>query len=84
MRIPNVEIGLAREVLHGQSIAFDGREDNLTAFLATEFVVSPCDFQAGGQALDVPFEGTRVGFVEVVEVEHELSLGDAKTPKLLR
>src|SRR5215204_1409878 len=80
--VPDLEIGLAGEVLHRLSIALDGSDDNLTAFFATEFVVSSGDFQASGQALDIPLEGTGVGFVKVVEVEHELSLRRGENPKI--
>src|SRR5918993_3528771 len=75
MRVPDIEIVLARKFLHRPSIGSRGSQHNLTAFFPTVSAVPPSDLQAGGQALDVPFEGTGVGFVEVVEVEDKAPLG---------
>jgi hypothetical protein len=43
--------------------------------LGGEAVVAAGHDQAGGQPLDVPFEGARQGLVEVVEVEDQAALG---------
>ena len=67
--VPDGEIALSREPGHRLAIAGGGGEHDLPSLLRAEPVVAAGYRQARRQPLHVPLERSRMGLVEVVDVE---------------
>ena len=84
MGVPDGQVALRGEFPHGGSVAVGGTKHNLATLFYGIAVVAAGDLEAGGETLDIPFEWSGMGFVEVVQVKNQLPLRRGKTPKLLR
>ena len=82
MGVPYVHRSHAREIAHGFPVAFHGFERRRFALLFGKAAFASADFDAGGQALHVPFPRSLGGFVEVVDVEDEAAFGGVEQPEI--
>ena len=71
MGVPGREIAQSGESVHRFAVRGDRAEGGRPALRGSELVCACCDDEAGGQALDIPFERTGQRLIEVVDIEHE-------------
>jgi len=72
---PYLDISVLGEPQHRLAIGPDRRQDCGLALGTGEPKIPAGDLDTGGQALDVPLDGTGKSLVEVVEPEHQRTLG---------
>ena len=77
--VPDREIAQCGKSAHRLAVRGDRREGGRPALRGTELVCARCDDEAGGQALDIPFERTGQCLIEVVDVEHQGPFGRRRT-----
>jgi hypothetical protein len=75
MGVPDRHVGLFGELTDGEPVSAHRRGYRGPSLLGRVAVVPARDLHAGGEPLDVPFEGSGVGLVDVVDVEDEAPLG---------
>ena len=75
VRVPDVELVHLGEGRHVLAVGTRGGERGLSGHVLTEAVVAAGQHEARRQALEVPFERSRQGLVEIVDVEQQLALG---------
>ena len=81
-RVPDIEVGLARELAHRLAIGPGRGQHDLTARLVGEGLAAGGDLQAGGEPFDVPLERAGQGLVEVVEVEQQMPFRGGEEPEV--
>ena len=72
--VPDVEVAHACKRRHRRPVRTTHLRADATALLFVETAIPAGNGEARDQSLDVPFERTRMGFVEVVQAEYELSI----------
>ncbi len=82
VRVPDLEVLHPGEVAHRRAVLASRVEHDLLLVLGGESVVPCRDQHARAQPLDVPLPWSRNRLVEVVDVEHELSLGRREHPEV--
>ena len=75
VRVPDLEVVHHRKARHRGAVFLYGVEHDSVLVLDSEIVVARGDQHAHGQALDIPLPRPGERLVEVVEVEHQFSLG---------
>ena len=79
MGVPDLHRGHLGELRHRRPIGADRRDRGIASVGLAEAVVARCDREARGHPFQVVLERAGQRLVEVVEVEQQLSLGDANT-----
>ena len=73
--IPHIERPHLREALHRRAILLCAGAHGIAAVVLGEVAVASADLDARSKAFDVPFPRAGCGFVEVVDIEHEMARG---------
>lgn len=73
--VPDVQLGECGELPHRPPVRPGRRQGGCTGAVVAVAVVTGGHRDAGGEPLDVPFEGSGVGLVEIVEVEEQGAFG---------
>ena len=84
MGLPDEQIALPSEFSHRGPVTVNRTEHHLAALFHGVGVITTGDLKTGGETLDIPFEPSGMGLIEVVQVETSCRSGEANTPKLLR
>ncbi len=80
--VPDLEVRHAGVPLHPVAVGGHGVEHRPTRVARLETVVAAGDVDARGESFHVPFERARRRLVEVVEVEHQATLGAGERPEV--
>ena len=80
--VPELEIVRSRSLAHRRAVPGGSRHRHLALRVAVHPVLTGGEHEAGREAFQVPFPGTREGFVEVVDIEEECAVGCAEQTEI--
>ena len=75
VRIPHIELPHLGEAVERAAVLLGAGAHGVSAVFLGEAPVAPANLDARGEALDIPFPWARRGFIEVVNIEHEMARG---------
>ena len=82
MEIPFIQDRGLGKSLHGLTIRSTNSESQPAAGFILETIVSSGYNRAGRQSFEIPFPGSWVGLIEVVDIEHQVPFRRGKDTKV--